>query len=76
MSDTGKPDIKLVRALQADFKELYQKEFTTSYKEQRLIRNIELGIMRLKNTEKLIAQQAKEAYKKGYIDRGIEELTK
>ena len=57
MPTLSKPDIKLVRALQADFKELYQKEFTTDYKAKRLIRNIELGIMRLENTEKYIATQ-------------------
>lgn len=55
----SKPDIKLVRALQKDFEELYVKEFTTAWKENRLIRNIELGIMRLDNTEKYIANSAK-----------------
>tara|TARA_R110000868_G_scaffold15413_1_gene70306 strand:+ start:168 stop:422 length:255 start_codon:yes stop_codon:yes gene_type:complete len=55
----SKPDIKLVKALQKDFEELYVKEFTTAWKENRLIRNIELGIMRLDNTEKYIARLAK-----------------
>lgn len=49
----------LQRALQKDFEELYVKEFTTAWKENRLIRNIELGIMRLDNTEKYIARLAK-----------------
>ena len=51
-----KPDIKLVRALQEDFKKLYVKEYTTDWKEQRYIRNIELGIMRFDNLEKFISQ--------------------
>lgn len=54
-----KPDIKLVRALQADFKALYVKEFTTNWRAERLIRNLELGVMQLKNTEKYIAKLAK-----------------
>lgn len=49
-----KPDIKLVRALQKDFTELYQKEYTTEYKTKRMLINIELGIMRLDNLEKYI----------------------
>lgn len=57
MPTLSKPDIKLVRALQKDFETLYVKEFTTAWKENRLIRNIELGIMRLENTEKYIATQ-------------------
>lgn len=50
----SKPDIKLVRALQADFKRLYVKEFTSDWQAQRLVRNLELGVMELPNTETLI----------------------
>lgn len=53
------PNIKLVRALQKDFKELYVKEYTTGWKEERFIRNIELGVMQLKNTEKYIEELVK-----------------
>ena len=54
-------NIKLVRALQKDFTSLYTKGFTTSWKTQRWIRNIELGIMRLENTEKLLEKAKTEA---------------
>ena len=82
--EDGKPDIKLVRALQADFKKLYVKEFTINYKAQRLIRNMEIGIMQLPNLEKYINRKVIEELKKvsaciavddyEYIDYRIEEL--
>jgi hypothetical protein len=56
-----KPDIKLVRALQADFKALYCKEFTINWRAERFIRNLELGVMQLENTEKYIAKLVKKA---------------
>lgn len=49
-----KPDIKLVRALQKDFKELYHPKYTASHKEKQMLINIELGIMQLKNLERYI----------------------
>lgn len=52
--ENKKPDIELVRALQKDFNALYVKEFTMGWKEYRFVRNIELGVMSLKNTEKYI----------------------
>ena len=55
-----KPDIKLVRALQADFKELYQPGSTVYWQAQRLVRNMELGIMRLENLEKHIQRLVNE----------------
>lgn len=60
--------VELVKALQKDFNTLYVKEFTTAYKANRLVRNIEISIMRLDNVEKLIT----EAYKQGHIDGAIE----
>lgn len=56
---TKEADIKLVRALQADFKELYQPQYTTNYKANRMIINMELAIMRLENTEKYISKALK-----------------
>lgn len=47
-------DLGLVRALQKDFHALYVKEFTMGWKEYRFIRDIELGVMSLENTEKYI----------------------
>lgn len=52
-------DKKLREALKADFDNLYVKEFTTDWKNQRLFRNIEIGIMDLKNTLKLIKGRGK-----------------
>lgn len=55
--EDNKPDIKLVRALQKDFNALYVSQFTTAWKENRLIRNMELGIMSLDNLEAYINSQ-------------------
>lgn len=63
-----KPDIKLVRALQDDFKTLYVKEFTTGWRASRFIRNIELGLMQLKNTKRYIFKLEQEAYERGVQD--------
>lgn len=60
-TELDKPDLKLVRALQKDFEKLYVKEFTTAWKENRFIRNIELGVMRLENLQALIDKQVIEA---------------
>lgn len=38
--EDNKPDIKLVRALQKDFNALYVSQFTTAWKENRLIRTM------------------------------------
>lgn len=61
-----KKETKLVKALRKDYKELYVKEYTTGWREQRLIRNIELGIMSLKNTEEYISQELDKAREEGY----------
>ena len=47
-------DKKLKQALIKDFKNLYQKEYTSAWRESRMIRSIEIELMSLKNTEKLI----------------------
>lgn len=60
-----KKETKLVKALRKDYKELYVKEYTTGWREQRLIRNIELGIMSLKNTEEYISQELDRAREEG-----------
>ena len=49
-----KPDIKLIRALQADFKALYQPKYTANHKTKQMLINIELGIMQLKNLQSYI----------------------
>ncbi len=41
-------------ALKKDFRELYVKEFTTTWELERIIRSIEIDIMPLKNLIKLI----------------------
>lgn len=61
-----KKETKLVEALRKDYKELYVKEYTTGWREQRLLRNIELGIMSLRNTEKYISQELSKAREEGF----------
>jgi len=56
----NKPDIKLVRALQADFKALYGPKYTASHKAKQMLINIEISIMQLKNLEKYITSRIKE----------------
>ena len=45
---------KLRQALRKDFDKLYVKEFATDWQMQRLLRNIEIGVMSLENTLKLL----------------------
>lgn len=59
---------KIKKAIRKDFKNLYQKEYTTNWKEQRFIRDIEIGVMIFNNLEHLLQQQRDEDIKK------IEEL--
>ena len=47
---------KLRKALRKDFKELYSKGYTIDYKTKRLLIDIEIGIMRLNNTMKLLEE--------------------
>ena len=70
-----KKETELVKALRKDFKELYVKEYTTGWREQRFIRNIELGIMSLKNTEKYISQELDKAREEGKKDLANEIAT-
>jgi len=56
-----KPDIKLIRALQADFKALYQPKYTANHKTKQMLINIELGIMQLKNLQSYIDSKIIEA---------------
>ena len=50
---------KFRQALQADFNALYQKEYTTSWEEQRLVRSIEIDIMEFENVKKYIKECSK-----------------
>jgi len=47
-------------ALEKDFEKLYVKEYTTGWKEQRYLRNIEIGIMGFDNLERFISQLLEE----------------
>jgi len=46
---------KLIKAIRADFKELYQPRYTTDYKAKQTLINIELDIMSFENTKKLLS---------------------
>ena len=48
-------------ALKKDFNNLYQKEYTTDFKEKRLIRNTEIDIMSLDNLDQHTANTWKAA---------------
>ena len=50
-------------ALKKDFNNLYQKEYTTDFKEKRLIRNTEIDIMSLDNLDQHTANTWKAAQK-------------
>lgn len=56
-----KPDLKLVRALQKDFKALYNPQYTANHKVKQMLINLEISIMRLDNIESLINKQRQEA---------------
>jgi len=60
-----KKESELIRALREDYEKLYIKEYTTGWREQRLIRNIELGIMSLENTERYISRELDKAREEG-----------
>ena len=55
-------------ALKKDFNNLYQKEYTTDFKEKRLIRNTEIDIMSLDNLDQHTADTWKAAYEAGQTD--------
>lgn len=50
---------KLRESLKKDFHNLYQREFTTDWREQRVVRDIEIEIMNLNNVLQLISQYEK-----------------
>ena len=50
---------KFKQALQADFNALYQEKYTTSWEAQRLIRSIEIDIMKFENVKKYIKECSK-----------------
>lgn len=64
-TDMEEEETKLIKALRKDYKELYVKEYTTGWRDQRLMRNIELGIMSLKNTEEYIEEELDKAREEG-----------
>ena len=49
------------KALRNDFKNLYMPGYTIDYKTQRMLRNIEIGIMRLEAIQYLIDRKTVEA---------------
>lgn len=55
-------------ALEKDFEKLYVKEYTTGWKEQRYLRNIEIGIMGFDNLERFISQLLSESKEKAKIE--------
>ena len=59
-------------ALKKDFNNLYQKEYTTDFKEKRLIRNTEIDIMSLDNLDQHTANVWKAAQEAS--QKRIEEL--
>lgn len=52
---------ELAEALAKDFDAIYVKGFTTDWREQRMVRRLELKIMPLDNLSKLFANKTKEA---------------
>jgi len=61
-------------ALKKDFNNLYQKEYTTDFKEKRLIRNTEIDIMSLDNLDQHTAnvwKAAQESMKKSILESGL-----
>ena len=55
-------------ALKKDFNNLYQKEYTTDFKEKRLIRNTEIDIMSLDNLDQHTANTWNEARESLIVD--------
>ena len=55
---------KVKEALKKDFEVLYQKEFTTDWRAQRIIRELEINVMGLTNLEKAISQSVLEEREK------------
>ena len=49
------------KALRDDFKHLYVKEYTAGWKENRMIRNIEIGVHNWSNLESYIKEREREA---------------
>ena len=52
---------KLRKSLVKDFDNLYQKKYTTAWRENRFFRKIEIGIMHLEHTEDFISQEIQKA---------------
>ena len=50
---------KFKQALQADFNALYQKEYTADWEAKRLVRSIEIDIMKFENVKKYIKECSK-----------------
>lgn len=51
-----KIESKIKEAIKKDFNILYQKEFTTDWKEQRLVRELEINVMSFPNLLKELEQ--------------------
>lgn len=65
MNRPDREDLKT--ALKKDFNLLYQKQFTTDWKAQRIVIGLEIDVMGLPNLEKVIDQT---------LERVVEETTK
>lgn len=58
---------KLKKALIKDFEELHVKEFSTTWKLERMVRNVEINMMSFDNLRRLISAE---------IDKTADERTK
>ena len=60
---------QIKEAVRKDFHKLYVKQFTTGWKEQRFLRDIEIGVMSFDSLTNLI-----QAEKEQYLDEFVEWL--
>ena len=54
---------QIKEAIRKDFHKLYVKQFTTDWREQRFLRDIEIGVMSFDNLTNLLTQQREELIK-------------
>ena len=74
MSNTPE-DTELKLALKKDFNRLLVKEFTTDWRAQRFVMGLQIDVMSLDSLKDYITLHTQKAYKNGYIDGGIAQLT-
>lgn len=61
---------KFRKALYEDFRTLYVPGFTTTWKEERMVRELEIDIMLFDHVRDYIRQVSDKAYEDGYKDCG------